>query len=111
MTNWELAKKAMNEGIKITCNGWGENEFVYFKNGEWFTDEGRVSQPSFGQTWIWTEYQEPAKTKTVFEWMTQYEPGYVWSLQSVLYTEEQAKDKFNYLGKYKKTGRSFEVPE
>lgn len=54
-------------------------------------------------------YQEPKKTKIVYEWMYRWPNDKVWILSAYLYSEDEAEKEFKH--GHSKTGRSFEVPD
>ena len=57
---------------------------------------------------IWKHGREIANTKTIYEWMFKEDGS--WYLGGTLETEEDAGKLFNKC-EYKKTGRSWEVPD
>jgi hypothetical protein len=83
--------QAHTNGAKIQayiCGDWVEEP-----NPDWYTD---------------TEYRIKPATKVVHEWAFKSKLNDKWTISSVLFTEEEAKDTFRG-HEYHQTGRSWEV--
>ena len=111
----ELMEGKEPGSVKITCRGWGAYVYVrpFFKDnkGAWHcSDEYNISYRFEDWSERFSLYQEPAKTKTVYEWMIKEDRGEIWYVSDYLRTEEEACAEWPR-AEHRKTGRQFEVPE
>lgn len=109
----ELFPKDAKGPLKVRRKHWTGAYFECFfwsRSGHIF---GRCSESGLANDYTpagyddWSLYQDPPKTKTVFEWMYRAPAG-IWALGVNLGTEADAA--LWWPGRpYRKTGRSFEV--
>ncbi len=57
MNNWEIAAKAINEGIKIRCSELSKGLYIFYNNGYWFYTDITKTIPQF-HLGTWEIYQE-----------------------------------------------------
>lgn len=97
----EVKPRHVHQDLIQAFNSGAEIEFFDSRLNGWVS----TSSPSWDEG---VKYRIKPKTKTVYEWMTQYKNG-VWTISDVLRTEEDALQCYGGFT-YQKTGRSFEVP-
>jgi hypothetical protein len=71
-SNLELAKRAVETGIKIRMSCWDTDTYVYFKAPYWYWDNGNRFNYDFDfYEGTWQEYKEP-KPERKFRVETKY---------------------------------------
>ena len=98
----------MFSGKKIVGDKFREPlKFIYF-DGELFKrDNYELIDINNLSSWSFKIYEEPKKTKIVFEYLVKCVHPNAWATCGYLYTEEEALANFS--SPYIKTGRQFEV--
>ena len=108
MKFWEALRFAQEEGKKITCQTWHEDDYIYWNEKllRFVREDGRVVE-----LWSnviaseWEIYTPPIK-KTVYQWRWKRDKS--WVIDFILRTEEDAAEYFSKHD-YEKHSGPFEV--